>query len=256
MRPHVIKGVFMDHKEKGQSQSVLAIVGLVLAIIALLVSFVPIVNNGAFVLGLVGAVFAIVGIVQTGKGKRRGRGTAVAGLIVAVLALVIVLVTQSMYSAAIDSVTNGAQPTDASSSSAAPAASTDAASSSASSADYSNMAVGQAVDLDNGLSVSVDKVEAGLSNYDGSKVTQVTVTYKNNGSSNASFNAFDWKASDANGAQRDETYYASQENALNSGTLSAGGTVTGTVAFEGDITKVYYYSSIVQSDSNIAWAVS
>ena len=153
-------------------------------------------------------------------------------------------------------MTNGAQPTDASSSSAAPAASTDAASSSASSADYSNMAPGQSVDLDNGLSVSVDKVEAGLSNYDGSKVTQVTVTYKNNGSSNASFNAFDWKASDANGAQRDETYYASQENALNSGTLSAGGTVTGTIAFEGDITKVYYYSSIVQSDSNIAWAVS
>ena len=246
----------MDHKEKGQSQSVIAIVGLVLAIIALLVSFVPIVNNGAFVLGLVGAVFAIVGIAQTGKGKRRGRGTAVAGLIVAILALVIVLVTQSMYSAAIDSVTNGAQPTDASSSSAAPAASTDAVSSSASSADYSNMAPGQSVDLDNGLSVSVDKVEAGLSNYDGSKVTQVTVTYKNNGSSNASFNAFDWKASDANGAQRDETYYASQENALNSGTLSAGGTVTGTIAFEGDITKVYYYSSIVQSDSNIAWAVS
>ncbi len=246
----------MDHKEKGQSQSVLAIVGLVLAIIALLVSFVPIVNNGAFVLGLVGAVFAIVGIAQTGKGKRRGRGTAVAGLIVAILALVIVLVTQSMYSAAIDSVTNGAQPTDASSSSAAPAASTDAVSSSASSADYSNMAPGQSVDLDNGLSVSVDKVEAGLSNYDGSKVTQVTVIYKNNGSSNASFNAFDWKASDANGAQRDETYYASQENALNSGTLSAGGTVTGTIAFEGDITKVYYYSSIVQSDSNIAWAVS
>lgn len=246
----------MTQKEQGQSISALAIVGLVLAIIALLVSFVPIVNNGAFVLGLVGAVLAIVGIVKTGAGKRRGRGMAVAGLVIAVLSVVIVLVTQSMYSAAIDSVTNGAQPTDASSSSAAPAASTDAASSSASSADYSNMAPGQSVDLDNGLSVSVDKVEAGLSNYDGSKVTQVTVTYKNNGSSNASFNAFDWKASDANGAQRDETYYASQENALNSGTLSAGGTVTGTVAFEGDITKVYYYSSIVQSDSNIAWAVS
>ena len=257
MRPHVIKGVFMDHKEKGQSQSVLAIVGLVLAIIALLVSFVPIVNNGAFVLGLVGAVFAIVGIVQTGKGKRRGRGLAVAGLVIAVLSVVIVLVTQSMYSAAIDSVTDGAQPTQAASSSSSQAASDGAATgSSSSSADYSNMAPGQSVDLDNGLSVSVDKVEAGLSNYDGSKVTQVTVTYKNNGSSNASFNAFDWKASDANGAQRDETYYASQENALNSGTLSAGGTVTGTIAFEGDITKVYYYSSIVQSDSNIAWAVS
>lgn len=246
----------MTQKEQGQSISALAIAGLVLAIIALLVSFVPIVNNGAFVLGLVGAVFTIVGIVQTGKGKRRGRGTAVAGLIVAVLALVIVLVTQSMYSAAIGSVTNGAQPTDASSSSAAPAASTDAASSSASSADYSNMAVGQAVDLDNGRSVSVDSVQTGLANYDGSTVTQVTVTYKNNGSSNASFNMFDWKASDANGAQRDTTYYDKQENELNSGTLSAGGTVTGTLAFEGDIAKVYYYSSIVQSDSNIAWTLS
>ncbi len=159
----------MVQKEKGQSTSGLAIAGLVVAGIALLTSFIPIVNNASFVFGLIGAVFAIVGIVQTGKGKRRGRGLAVAGLVIAVLSVVIVLVTQSMYSAAIDSVTNGAQPTDASSSSAAPAASTDAASSSASSADYSNMAPGQSVDLDNGLSVSVDKVEAGLSNYDRSR---------------------------------------------------------------------------------------
>ena len=246
----------MTQKEQGQSTSGLAIAGLVVAILALLISFIPIVNNAAFVLGLVGAVLAIVGVVQTGAGKRRGRGMAVAGLVIAVLSVVIVLVTQSMYSAAIDSVTDGAQPTSASSSSASQAASSDAASSSASSADYSNMAVGQAVDLDNGLSVSVDKVETGLANYDGSTVTQITVTYKNNGSSNASFNMFDWKAADANGAQRDTTYYDKQENELNSGTLSAGGTVTGTLAFEGDIAKVYYYSSIVQSDSNIAWTLS
>ena len=192
----------------------LAIAGLVVAGVALLTSFVPIVNNAAFVLALVAAVLAIVGIVKTGAGKRRGRGMAVAGLVIAVLSVVIVLVT------------------------------------------YSNMAVGQAVDLDNGLSVSVDSVQTGLANYDGSTVTQITVTYKNNGSSNVSFNSYDWKASDANGAQRDETYYTSQENALDYGTLSAGGTVTGTVAFEGDIAKVYYYSSIVQSDSNIAWTLS
>ena len=104
----------MVQKEKGQSTSGLAIAGLVVAGIALLTSFIPIVNNASFVFGLIGAVFAIVGIVQTGKGKRRGRGLAVAGLVIAVLSVVIVLVTQSMYSAAIDSVTDGAQPTDAS----------------------------------------------------------------------------------------------------------------------------------------------
>lgn len=246
----------MTQKEQGQPMSGLAIAGLVVAGVALLTSFVPIVNNAAFVLALVAAVLAIVGIVKTGAGKRRGRGMAVAGLVIAVLSVVIVLVTQSMYIAALDSVTDGAQPTNASSSSASQAASSDAASSSSSSADYSNMAVGQAVDLDNGLSVSVDSVQTGLANYDGSTVMQITVTYKNNGSSNVSFNSYDWKASDANGAQRDETYYTSQENALDYGTLSAGGTVTGTVAFEGDIAKVYYYSSIVQSDSNIAWTLS
>lgn len=247
----------MVQKEKGQSTSGLAIAGLVLAILALLTSFIPIVNNASFVLGLIGAVLAVIGIVQTGAGKRGGRGLAVAGLVIAVLSVVIVLVTQSMYSAAIDSVTEGAQPTQAASSSSSQATSDGAtAGSSSSSADYSNQAVGQAVDLDNGLTISVDSVQTGLANYDGSSVTVVTVTYKNNGSSNVSFNAYDWKASDANGAQRNETYYASQENALNSGTLSAGGTVTGTIAFEGDITKVYYYSSIVQSDSNIAWTLS
>lgn len=35
---------------------------------------------------------------------------------------------------------------------------------------------------------------------DGTPITQVSVTYQNNGNSQASFNPYDWKAEDAQGA--------------------------------------------------------
>ena len=89
---------------KGKSTA--AIVGLVLGIVALVTSFVPFVNNLSFILALIGTVFAVVGLVGTLRGKRGGKGLAIASTIVNVLALVIVLATQSMYSAALDEAVN------------------------------------------------------------------------------------------------------------------------------------------------------
>ena len=80
----------------------MAVAGLVLGIIALLTSAVPIVNNFSFVLGLLGAVFAVVGIVAAVRGTRTGKGLAIAGLVVSVASIVVVLATQSLYSAAVD----------------------------------------------------------------------------------------------------------------------------------------------------------
>ena len=54
-------------------QSAAAIVGLVLGILAIVISWVPIVNNFAFIVGLIGLVFAIVGLTGTLRGKKRGR---------------------------------------------------------------------------------------------------------------------------------------------------------------------------------------
>lgn len=84
------------------TRSAMAVAGLVLGIIALATSFLPIVNNLSFILALVGFVLAIVGTVATVRGKKRGKGMAIASVVLNVLALVIVLATQSMYGAAID----------------------------------------------------------------------------------------------------------------------------------------------------------
>lgn len=109
--------------------------------------------------------------------------------------------------------------------------------------------------MDNGLSVCVQSVETGLSNYDGSAITGVTVSYANNGSSEASFNLFDWKAQDSQGAQRNTAYYSEATDDLSSGSLAPGGTVTGNLYFEGDVSKVLYYSSLFY-DSSVAWTVA
>lgn len=89
-----------------RSLSISAIVALVLGILALLTSFVPIINNGSFVLGVIALVLAIIGTIGTVRGKRSGKSIAIAALVVAVLSCAVVLATQSMYSAAIDESLN------------------------------------------------------------------------------------------------------------------------------------------------------
>lgn len=88
------------------SKSAMAITALVLGIIALITSFLPIINNLSFVLVVLGVIFSIVGLVGISRGKKSGKGIAIAALVICVLSGVIVLATQSMYSAALDGVTN------------------------------------------------------------------------------------------------------------------------------------------------------
>lgn len=103
-------------------RSVAAIVALVLGVIALISSWVPIINNLSFVFALVGVAFAVVGLVGTLRGKKSGRGLAIASTVVNVVAVAIVLATQSAYSAAIDEAASGTVQTSDETSVAAPAA--------------------------------------------------------------------------------------------------------------------------------------
>lgn len=83
--------------------SSLAVAGLVLAIIAIVLSWVPLINNLAFIIGIIGAVIAAFALHATGKkGKKRGHGMAISALIVSLLSLVLVVGTQNVYSSAID----------------------------------------------------------------------------------------------------------------------------------------------------------
>lgn len=114
-----------NNPQKGKSAA--SIVALVLGIIALATSFLPIINNLSFVLALVGAVFAVIGLVGVLRGKKGGRGFSIAAVIVNVLAIAIVLGTQSAYSSAIDEATKGTISTEDGSSAAAASTSAESA---------------------------------------------------------------------------------------------------------------------------------
>jgi hypothetical protein len=82
----------------------LAISALVLAIIAVLLCWVPIVNNFAAVLAVVGLALGIPALVSARRGKRSGSGLALASVILSVLALIGVFATQAFYVSVLDDV--------------------------------------------------------------------------------------------------------------------------------------------------------
>lgn len=218
--------------------SSMAITSLVIGILALITSFIPIINNGSFFIALIGAVFGVVGIVGIFKGKKRSKVFGIIALIVNILAMIIVLATQSMWSDSLNNVAGN------------PAKSTKGA---------SEAKVGESLTLSNDLDLTVVSVEGGLTNYDGTAVTKVVVKYVNNGNKEVSYNVYDWKAENSQGAQTSQTIYSSggltgnSEN-LNSGKLSAGGTVSGTIYFKGDVKKMLYSSSLL-NDTTATWIV-
>ena len=234
------------------SKSGLGIAGFVLGVIALATSFLPIINNFSAVLAVVGLVLALAGTVACVKGRKSGKGLSVAGVVMNVIAFIVVLATQSMYGSAIDDALSGTsvapQPAADQPATTAPA-SDDAAD------DAHATAAGNSITLKNGLVLTVDGVVTGLQNYDGKPITQVTVTYQNNGTSQASFNPYDWKAEDAQRAQRSQAFYTDGENELNSGTLASGGTVSGNLYFEGDVVKVLYENAFIGRGSDVSWDI-
>ena len=119
-----------------------------------------------------------------------------------------------------------------------------------------NLVVGTTVNLPDGLSVTVDSVEPGLTNFDGSAMTGVHVTYTNNGDDGASYNVYDWKGEDANGAQQSTGYYSEGSDELSSGTLAKGGTVSGNVYFKGDLARVLYFDNMLEKTATASWSLS
>lgn len=81
----------------------LGIAALVIAIVALTLCWVPIINNLAAVLGFVALILGIVSLVIAAK-RRGSKGLGIASSIIAVVAIVLVFVTQSAYVAAIDDI--------------------------------------------------------------------------------------------------------------------------------------------------------
>lgn len=255
----------MSEETVTKQGSGLAVAGLVLGIIAAVTSFLPIINNLSAILALIGFVFAVIALVGALRGKHTAKGLSIAGVVLCVVSFAMVMATQSAYKAALDKTVAGSQPVAASGGSDAGSTAEQKSGVAAeqeaeqkkegksAEKDYSQLAVGQTVTLDSGLSVTLNSVDTSLSSYDGSPIVGANVTYTNGGSKSESFNPYDWKDEDANGAQRSTTFYMDATDSLNSGTLSAGGTVTGNIYFEGDTVRILYYSNVFNDTATAAW---
>lgn len=87
-----------------QRGKAISIVALISAGVALILCWVPIVNNLVAFLGLIAIVLAIISLVVTFRGPSTFRGVAIAALVVGVLSVVGVLATQAYYQSILSGV--------------------------------------------------------------------------------------------------------------------------------------------------------
>lgn len=77
----------------------MATAGLVCGIIALCTSFIPIINNISFVLGILSIVFALVSL-------KKQKGKCIASIIISIIAIILVIASQQALSDSLNEVSN------------------------------------------------------------------------------------------------------------------------------------------------------
>lgn len=164
----------------------MAVTGLVLGIIALISSVVPLLNLLSFPFVLLAIIFGAIGVFQTVKGTKGGKGIAISGLVLGVLALI---VTVAMYGGAAASADKPATTTGSSSTTAEqPAPAEQAATTPADAADANDAA--PAAEQDDAATpdaqqteatyvVTIDEAAMGT-DYQGEKAAVITYTFTNN----------------------------------------------------------------------------
>lgn len=221
--------------EPPRKGSGLAIASMVLGIIALLLSWIPIVNNLAAVLAVVALGLGIPALLRARRGVAGGRGLAITGLVTSVVALVLVVVTQLLFSAVIDEVERSldeetgsaaapgpAQP--ATEPEAAPAAEVVPLGTPARVGDYEVTVDSVELDANASVAAANDFNEAPAGQY---VVTQLTVTYTG---TEEGMPGWDLSAvfhgSDARQYSDSECMAVLADDALDAPTLDPGGTDT------------------------------
>lgn len=160
--------------EDPAGKSGLAIAGLVLGIVAVATSFMPIINNASFFIGLVGLVLGIIGLVQTRKGTKSGTGLAVASIVLNIVACAAVLASQAFYGSVLDDAMSSA------------GISASSASSSAASQGSAASQATPAATPESSYAVTIDSATLGT-DYQGNPAVVVTYTWTNNSDKATSF---------------------------------------------------------------------
>lgn len=91
-----------------QERKVLGILAIIFGALALLGSWMPIINNFSFVLAILALIFGLIGFVIN---RKRPKTLAIIGTVLAIVSIVIVLVTQSMYARALNDAAKNVEDT-------------------------------------------------------------------------------------------------------------------------------------------------
>ena len=85
--------------EKKNESIVISLIALIIGILAIVLSWVPIVNNLAAIFAIIGLIFGIIAVVINRKNKKT---IGIVAIVVSIISFIIVLATQTFYSAKID----------------------------------------------------------------------------------------------------------------------------------------------------------
>ena len=89
-----------------QERKVLGILAIVFGGIALVGSWMPIINNLSFIIAILALILGIIGLFIN---KKRQKTLAIIGTAIAVVSMAIVLITQSMYANALNNVSKNVE---------------------------------------------------------------------------------------------------------------------------------------------------
>jgi len=234
--------------DKLAENKVLGILSIVFGGFGLLLSWVPIVNNFAFVLGIIALVLGLIGLLVNRKNKKV---LSAIGTLISIATIALVLWTQSVYSNAIGKASKGFDKQtkvvskDSYSSSYKSDSDTNKSesdSSSSTSSLYENTTTPKSVNL--GQTVTVKNVDYTFTDFKtlpgdndlnnpgaGNQYAIVSVTMKNNGSDVYAYSSASFKFT-SNGVSNDDINAVSDDyvgNQLPNGTLTNGASVTGNV---------------------------
>lgn len=226
-------------------RSGMAVASLVLGIAALVTSVLPIINNASFIMAILGLIFGIVGVVGIAKGKKSGKGLAIAGIILSVVACIVVLAAQATWSAAFDKAMDEAGYGSSSDTAASQAAGETAqAEQSAPASDY-------AVTIDDGRLAE---------DYEGNPVIVVTYTFTNNSEDATSFGVAlrpqvfqnGVELSTAIGSDWDSEKYLSDVKPGSSSTVEIGYSLEGDSDVTVEVTELISFNDTVLAQSTFS----
>lgn len=84
-----------------QERKVLGILAIIFGALALLDSWMPIINNFSFILAILALIFGLIGFAVN---RKRPKTLAIIGTVLSVVSIAIVLATQAMYAKSLDKI--------------------------------------------------------------------------------------------------------------------------------------------------------